>query len=215
MARIVTADESGVEQAVMVLKKGGVVVFPTETVYGIGADIRKPEAIRRIFEIKARGFTQPLLVHCGDKTQLQMMVKDVPEWAEPLIARFLPGPLALIFFRSEAVPEIVSAGRETVGIRVVANEVFIRICEELGAPIAGTSANLSGEPATNDFGAIALEVIGKTDLAINSGISGSGCASTILDLTVKPLRIIRTGQIGKDEIERVLGEVVVNNDIQP
>lgn len=215
MARIIAVGKGAIEQAVTTLKNGGVVIFPTETVYGIGADIRQPEAIKRIFAIKGRGFNQPFLVHCGNKSQMRMMVKEVPVWAETLIARFLPGPLALIFFRSERVPAIVSAGRETVGIRVVANEIFARICEELGAPLAGTSANKSGEPATNEFAAIAPEVVAQAELAINAERSGSGRASTILDITVKPPRIIRKGEIGKEEMEKVLGEVVVNNGIQP
>ncbi len=215
MARITAAGEEAVLQAVRTLKRGGLVIFPTETVYGIGADIRQPEAIKTIFAIKGRNFSQPLLIHCGNKSQLRMMVKEVPEWAEPLIDHFLPGPLALIFFRSEVVPDIVTASRETVGIRVVANGIFASICESLGAPLAGTSANKSGEPGTNDFAKIAPEVIGQVDLAINAGRSGSGRASTILDLTVEPPRIIRKGEIGKKEIERVLGAVVIDNDTPP
>lgn len=211
--KIVPTDETGLLAAVSVLKQGGVIAFPTETVYGIGADIRQPEAVHRLFLIKGRSFRQPLLLHCASFEQALPFVCNVPQTARLIAEKFLPGPIALILFRSALVPDIITSGGETVGIRVVDHPAFTRIAALLGAPLAGTSANLSGEPATNDFSRISPVVLNQVNLAVNAGISGSGIASTLIDLTVSPPRLLRTGKIGKMEIEKTLGiEITVGEN---
>jgi L-threonylcarbamoyladenylate synthase len=213
MSQILKADASAVKEAVAVLRRGGVIIFPTETVYGIGADIRQPTAIEKIFAIKRRPPDLRLLVHCADEGQLAMVVKEIPETARRLIAAFLPGPLALILERSAAVPDIAVAGGRTVGVRIVAQPVFRAIASELGAPLAGTSANLSGQPATNNFAAIDPEIVQRCDLAIDAGRCGTGAPSTIVDLTVQPPAILRTGPIRPEQLAALLGKL--NTGIQP
>lgn len=193
---------------------GGVVIFPTETVYGIGADIRQPRAIERIFALKHRPPDRRLLLHLGDKSQIKDVVRDIPTTAHPLISTFLPGPLAIILYRSPAVPDIVTAGGETVGIRIVAHEWFAAVSRNLGAPIAGTSANLSGNPPTNEFAQIPSEIIAGCDLAIDAGISGSGIPSTVVDLTQKTPVILRLGEIGYDRLNPILKTAQINTGIQ-
>ncbi len=208
MGMVLPPDSNALHQCILTLKNGGVVVFPTETVYGIGADIRQSSAITRVIAIKGRPKTQPLLVHCADFEQAKPLITNHPPEASLLAEKFLPGSLALIFFRSPLVPDVVTGGGDTVGIRVVANPFFARLCRELGAPLVGSSANLSGQGATNDFSAINPKIIENADVAIDAGKTGSGLASTILDLTVKPFRLLRIGAIPPEEIEKLLGEKI-------
>ncbi|MEO0009585.1 MAG: L-threonylcarbamoyladenylate synthase [candidate division WOR-3 bacterium] len=204
MALILKPDAAAILRAVEVLKDGGVIIFPTETVYGIGADIRQPRAIERIFRIKQRPPDLRLLVHCADQFQAALVVREIPAPAARLIDTFLPGPLALILYRSGAVPDIVTAGGETVGIRIVNNPVFSTIARTLGAPLAGTSANRSGAQPTNDFRAIDPKIIDHCDLALDAGVAGSGRPSTIVDLTRNPPVIVRAGEIDPAKLQAVL-----------
>ncbi|MGQ9679005.1 MAG: L-threonylcarbamoyladenylate synthase [bacterium] len=194
-----------VNRAVNTLLNGGVILFPTETVYGIGADIRSLQAIHRLFEIKGRPPAQPLLLHCSTLEQAVPFVKEIPNTAWELAKRFLPGPLALIFYRSPLVPDIATGGNVTVGIRVVKNSLFFEIAERLRAPIVGTSANIHRQPPTNEFRLIPREIVSAVDLAIEAGIIGSGNPSTVLDLTTYPPKINREGDIKKAELEATLG----------
>ncbi len=205
---ISAADKEVLKIAVEILSNGGVIIFPTETVYGIGADILNSSAVERVGKIKRRSLPQPLLIHCGSLSQVIPLVKEIPKWVIPLINKFWPGPLALIFFRSEVVPTGVTAGRESVGIRMVNNPIFIAITKELGRPLVGSSANIHNHPPTNRFSEIAPEVINEVDLAIDAGTFGSGKPSTILDVTSYPPRLLRAGDISKEEIE-----FVFNSDI--
>ncbi|MCX7731702.1 MAG: L-threonylcarbamoyladenylate synthase [candidate division WOR-3 bacterium] len=204
MALILKPDPEAIIRAVEVLRNGGVIIFPTETVYGIGADLRQPQAIERIYAIKGRSLDLRLLVHCADESQVKGVVREIPEPAGRLIDAFLPGPLALILYRSPLVPDIVTAGGETVGIRIVDNPYFAAIARTLGAPLAGTSANLSGAPPTNEFRAIDPEIIARCDLALDAGVAGSGRPSTIIDLTRDPPVILRAGEIDPAQLQAVL-----------
>ncbi|MCL6466532.1 MAG: threonylcarbamoyl-AMP synthase [candidate division WOR-3 bacterium] len=208
MAEIVKlplTDFAVLDHAVNTLLNGGVVLFPTETVYGIGADIRCPAAIQRLYEIKKRPYQQSCLIHCSTLDQATPYVKRIPAFAHLLAQKFLPGPLALILLSSSKTPAIVSAGTNTVGIRVVNNPVFREIVFRLGAPLVGTSANRHGQPATNDFNALDPEIITQVDIAIDAGKIGSGNPSTIIDLTTSQPRLLREGDIKKQELEQTLG----------
>jgi L-threonylcarbamoyladenylate synthase len=216
--KIIPPEEKYIDSAVEALKKGGIIIFPTETVYGIGAEFRQVRSIERIFLIKRRPFTIPLLLHCANIEQMKMVVKELPHWAEPLTEMLLPGPLALILYRSEIVPDIITGKTNKVGVRIVAQPFFARVALKLASPLAGTSANFSGEPATNNFAEINKEILLQCDTAIDAGRSGSGRPSTILDLTTVPPRLLRQGEIGKDEIERVIQrkvDVRVKEKTQP
>lgn len=194
-----------IDRAVKTLLKGGVLLFPTETVYGIGADIRSPEAVRRLSAIKERPARQPLLIHCNAIEQAASYIQRIPDITWLLAKMYLPGPLALILPSSSNAPDFVTGDSGTVGIRVVNNPVFFEIVSRLGAPLAGTSANLHSQPATNDFSAISPEIISRVDFAIDAGKTGSGNASTILDLTKHPPRLLREGDIKRSELEQTLG----------
>lgn len=200
-----------ITRAARILRDGGVAVFPTETVYGIGADIRCPEAVSRVFALKKRDLSQPLMAHCASPLQMLEYVTEVPPWVQPLLGQFWPGPLSLVLRCSENVPSVVTSGGQTVGIRMVAHPATRDLLEELGAPIAGTSANLHGEPATSRFGAVNPALLGQVDVALDAGLCGKHVPSTVLDVTQRPPRVLRVGAVGVQELERVVGQVLVGS----
>jgi L-threonylcarbamoyladenylate synthase len=199
-----------ITQAARILRNGGVAVFPTETVYGVGADIRCAEAVGRVFGLKKREPSQPLMAHCASPVQMLEYVADVPRWVQPLISRFWPGPLALILRSSERVPPVVTGGAQTIGIRMVGHPVVRDLLEELGAPIAGTSANLHGEPATSRFAEISPTLLDQVDVALDAGLCGKDVPSTVLDVTQRPPRVVRAGAVSVQDIEAVVGRVQVS-----
>jgi L-threonylcarbamoyladenylate synthase len=196
-----------IQRAGAVLRAGGVAVFPTETVYGVGADIRNAEAVGRVFFLKHRKPSQPLMAHCASPVQMLEYVAEVPERVQSLISRFWPGPLALILRSTDKVPAVVTGGRRTIGIRMVEHPVARDLIEELGAPVAGTSANPHGEPATSRFDAISSELLGQVDVALDAGLCGRDVPSTVLDVTCDPPRVLRVGAVSVQEIEAVVGRV--------
>ncbi|MEO0078888.1 MAG: L-threonylcarbamoyladenylate synthase [candidate division WOR-3 bacterium] len=201
-------DRNAIAQAAVVLKRSGVAVFPTETVYGLGADLRSAAGIERVFRIKRRPPDLPLMIHCANQMQARFYLAEWSERAEMLARVYWPGPLALVLRRSDVVPGIVAGGK-SVGIRVVADRVAQELIDELGAPIAGTSANRHGHPATSRFDRIEREVIDEVDVALDSGRCGEEVASTVLDLTVDPPRVVRAGVVPVAGIEEVLRLKVV------
>jgi len=194
--------------AARILRDGGVAVFPTETVYGVGVDIRCAESIGRVFALKKREPSQPLMAHCASLVQMLEYVSEVPQWVQPLVSRFWPGPLALILQSSEKVPPVVTGGGRTIGIRMVRHPAARDLLEELGAPIAGTSANLHGEPATSLFAAVSPALLGQVDVALDAGLCGEDVPSTVLDVTCNPPRIVRVGAVSVQAIEAVVGRVL-------
>jgi L-threonylcarbamoyladenylate synthase len=196
-----------IAQAARILRDGGIAVFPTETVYGVGADIRNPAAVSRVFALKNREPSQPLMAHCASPVQMLEYVADVPQWTQPLMSRFWPGPLALIFQSTDRVPSVVTGGMRTVGIRMVGHPVARDLLEELGAPIVGTSANLHGEPATSRFACVSSDLLERVDVALDAGLCGKDLPSTVLDVTVSPPRVVRVGAVSVQDIEAVAGRV--------
>jgi L-threonylcarbamoyladenylate synthase len=196
-----------ITQAARILRDGGVAVFPTETVYGVGADIRCAESVGRVFALKKREPSQPLMAHCASPVQMLEYVAEVPQWVQPLISRFWPGPLALIFRSTDNVPSVVTGGGQTIGIRMVGHPAARDLLEELGAPIAGTSANLHGEPATSRFADISPTLLGQVDVALDAGLCGKDMPSTVLDITRRPPRVVRVGAVSIQAIEAVVGRV--------
>jgi L-threonylcarbamoyladenylate synthase len=198
-----------ITQAARILRDGGVAVFPTETVYGVGADIRCAKAVARVFALKKREPSQPLMAHCASPVQMLEYVAEVPQWVQPLISRFWPGPLALILRSSEKVPPVVTGGGQTIGIRMVGHPAARDLLEEVGAPIAGTSANLHGEPATSRFDAISRALLEQVSVALDAGLCGSDVPSTVLDVTCNPPRLVRPGAVPVQAIEALVGRVLV------
>ncbi len=186
------------------IEHGGLVVFPTETVYGIGADATNPEAVKRIFLAKGRPSDNPLIVHLADQRDLNRCVQDIPELAYPLMKAFWPGPLTLVFKKKPIIPHEVSGGLDTVGIRIPSSEVARFVIQASGVPICAPSANLSGKPSSTLFKHVLEDFSGKVDLMIDGGQVDIGLESTVLDLTTPIPVLLRPGAITKRMIEEIL-----------
>ena len=193
-----------VKQAAFIIKEGGLVAFPTETVYGLGADALNAKAVAKIFEAKGRPADNPLIAHIADKKEVYRLAKEVPEEAELLMKEFWPGPLTIILKKANIVPDIVTAGLDTVAIRMPCHKVALALIKEAKTPIAAPSANLSGKPSPTDANHVIEDMMGRVDVIIDSGKTDIGVESTVIDLTVKPPLILRPGGLPKEDIEKVL-----------
>lgn len=205
-------DRSLIREAAEVLKKGGLVAFPTETVYGLGALVTVREAVRRIFEAKGRPPDNPLIVHLSSAEQLPEVASEVPEKALELARIFWPGPLTLVLRKREWVPDEVTAGLPTVAVRVPAHPVALALIEEAGAPIAAPSANLSGRPSPTTAEHVLSDLGGKIEGVVDAGETLYGVESTIIDLTTEPPVLLRPGAMPLEKVEEVLGERVLVPD---
>jgi L-threonylcarbamoyladenylate synthase len=189
-----------IKKAVEILKRGGVIAFPTETVYGLGASIAYPEAARRIYDIKGRDFKKALPLVLSDVSQIDTVAVSIPEASRFLIDKFWPGPLTIIVLKTGIVPDLITAGGNTVAVRVSSNPIAREIVRELGVPITGTSANLSGSPSPISADDVSTQLGTNVDLIIDGG-KGSGIESTIVDVTQSPLVILREGAIKIEAIQ--------------
>jgi len=194
-------------EAAIALRKGNTVVFPTETVYGLGADAFNVEAIKKIFIAKGRPEDNPLIVHVSSKKQVKLLVTEVPEVADKLMDEFWPGPLTLVMKKSKLVSDFVTAGLDTVAIRMPDNEIALKLIELSGVPIAAPSANISGSPSPTSEEHVIDDLNGKVEYIILGGDTVVGLESTVLDVTEKPYKILRPGFITLEDIEDVVGEV--------
>lgn len=190
-----------------ILKQGGLVAFPTETVYGLGANALDEKAVKSIFAAKGRPSDNPLIVHISDKSQLDELVKTIPQSARVLMDAFWPGPLTLLFEKSDLVPSVTSGGLETVAIRMPNNLVALELIDAAGIPIAAPSANLSGRPSPTSASHVLEDLDGKIDALIDGGDTTVGVESTVLDITTDIPMILRPGSVTYEELLEVLGEV--------
>lgn len=195
------------KRAAGVLRWGGIVAFPTETVYGLGANAFNAEAVAKVFAAKGRPADNPLIVHIAREEDISCLAREIPSVAYLLMEHFWPGPLTLILPRTEAVPDIVTAGLDTVGIRMPDHPLALALLEKARVPVAAPSANLSGRPSPTTGIEVLRDLAGKADFVIDGGMAKVGVESTVLDLTVNPPLILRPGGISKEELEAVLGEV--------
>lgn len=200
-----------IKEAVKVIKKGGLIAFPTETVYGLGADVFNPYAVVKIFEVKARPLNDPLIVHIADKQDLFKVAKKINRPAWKLIKKFWPGPLTLILEKSSSIPDIVTSGLETVALRMPAHPVALSLIREAKTPLAAPSANLFGRPSPTTCEHVLEDLKNKIDLAIDAGKTEVGVESTILDLTQKPFSILRLGGVSLEELKRIIPEISLYN----
>lgn len=200
-------DESIFEIPTHVLKSGGLVAFPTETVYGLGANAFDECAIKNIFKAKGRPSDNPLIVHIWNVSQLDELVLEISESAKLLIDEFWPGPLTLLFKKSEKVPYVTSGGLDTVAIRMPDNEIALKLLRSVNIPIAAPSANTSGRPSPTNSEHVLEDLDGKVDIVIDGGVTGVGLESTVLDLTCQMPMILRPGGVTQEDLTRVLGEV--------
>lgn len=197
--------------AVEVLRRGGVVAFPTETVYGLGADALNPDAVARIFEAKGRPQDNPLIVHVASLDMAFGLMGDAGQRpiVERLAAAFWPGPLTLVVTRNARISDRVTAGLDTVGLRMPAHPVALRLIQLLGRPIAAPSANRSGRPSPTLAEHVLADLDGRIDGVVAGGVSSVGVESTVLDVTVSPPVLYRPGGVTPEALEAVLGGPVV------
>ncbi len=187
-----------------VLKVGGLVAFPTETVYGLGANALDEKAVKSIFEAKGRPSDNPLIVHISDKDKLKGLVSDIPPEALALTDRFWPGPLTVILRKSALVPATITAGLDTVAVRMPSHPVALALIKESGLPVAAPSANTSGKPSPTNAKHVIDDLLGKVDVIIDAGISKIGLESTVLDLTTDPPTVLRPGGITLKQLKSVI-----------
>ena len=198
------------ERAAKILTSGGLVGIPTETVYGLGANGLDPNAVHAIFEAKGRPQDNPLILHIPDAGWLKRYCGDIPATAYALAARFWPGPLTMILPRKPIVPDAVTAGLDTVGMRCPDCEVTRQVIAAADVPVAAPSGNTSGRPSPTTAQAMLEDMDGKIDAILDGGPCAVGVESTIIDLTVTPPRLLRPGGVTLEELEEVLGKVEVD-----
>lgn len=206
-------DADAIPQAAAILRRGGLLGIPTETVYGLGADALNETAVRHIFEAKGRPQDNPLIIHVPDASWLERYCREVPETAYRLAERFWPGPLTMILPRRENVPLQTTGGLETVGVRCPDHPVTRAIIEAAGVPVAAPSGNTSGRPSPTTAGHMAEDMDGKIDGIVDGGPCAVGVESTIIDLTVTPPRLLRPGGLPLESLRQVLGEVAVDKAV--
>ena len=200
-------EKAKVQIAAQIIKKGGLVSFPTETVYGLGADALDSEAVLRLFKAKKRPLDNPPIVHIEKLDDLQKLAKQVSREAKLLINHFWPGPLTLVLERSKAVPAVTVAGLNTIAVRMPRHEVALALIRESGVPIAAPSANLAGKPSPTTAKHVLDDLNGRIDAVLDSGATCVGVESTVLDLSVSPPQVLRPGGVTFEDLRRVLGEV--------
>ncbi|MBM4332764.1 MAG: threonylcarbamoyl-AMP synthase [Deltaproteobacteria bacterium] len=198
--QILKADSRGIIKASQMILQGGVVAFPTETFYGLGADALDIKALQKIFQIKGREENKPLLLLVGDRTWVSGLVKNIPLAAEPLIEKFWPGPLTLVFDASEHLPPILTANTGKVGLRISSHPVAQGLVQAVGRAITGTSANLSGQPSASLSSEVFKALGTQVEAILNGGKTAGGLGSTVLDVSGSLPKIIRPGAVSAAEL---------------
>jgi L-threonylcarbamoyladenylate synthase len=201
------APASAIARAAEVLRSGGLVAFPTETVYGLGADATNPAAVEGIFAAKGRPHSDPLIVHIPDAALLDTVAAAAPPIAREFAAQFWPGPLTLILPRSEAIPASVAAGGATVGVRVPRHAVALALLREAGVPVAAPSANRFMHTSPTAAAHVLADLDGRVDCVLDAGPTEVGVESTVLDLTTEPPRVLRPGGVTLESLREVLPAV--------
>jgi len=196
-----------VRLAADIIKKGGLVAFPTETVYGLGADALDPEAVMTLFEAKRRPLDNPPIVHVGYAKQVHRLTGEVSPKAKRLMNTFWPGPLTLIFKRPEIVPDVTVCGLDTIAIRMPRHNVALALIRESGCSIAAPSANLAGKPSPTTAKHVLHDLDGRIDAVLDAGPTRIGVESTVLDITVDPPQILRPGGTTYEVLKKILGGV--------
>lgn len=207
--------------AAKALRDGKLVAFPTETVYGLGANALNTDAVKKIYAAKGRPSDNPLIVHIADVSKLNELVAQIPEAAALLIEAFWPGPLTMVFKKSNLVPDIITAGLDTVAVRMPDNSIAQKLIRESGVPVAAPSANISGRPSPTTHRHVIADLYGRIEYIIDGGPCQVGVESTVLDVTTDIPTILRPGGITLEMLEEVLGKVntdsvlEITGDIKP
>jgi L-threonylcarbamoyladenylate synthase len=196
-------------QAAAILRSDGLVAFPTETVYGLGADATNANAVRQIFAVKGRPSTNPLICHVPDENIARRYARDWPPAAAQLAAAFWPGPLTLVLPKTDDIPHEVTAGRDTVALRAPAHELTLMLLRVLDRPLAGPSANKSSHVSPTTAQHVRDELGDRVDMILDGGPCDVGIESTVLDLTTARATILRPGGVTREQIEAVIGPIEV------
>lgn len=207
---VVNKKSNEIEEAALWIKKGEVIAFPTETVYGLGGNALMEEAINKIYRAKGRPSDNPLIVHVGSKEQIKPLVKEVPAIAGQLMDAFWPGPLTIILKGSGLVTSKVTAGLDTIAVRIPDHPVAQALLVESGVPVAAPSANLSGKPSPTKAKHVYDDLHGKIRGIVDGGETGVGLESTVVDCTTEIPMILRPGGVTMEELEAVVGRVQVD-----
>lgn len=206
-------DYNLLEEAVSVIKDGGVVAFPTETVYGLGANGLDVKAVEKIFSAKGRPQDNPLILHIYSIDQIKELVEGIPDIAKACIEEFWPGPLTILFKKSKKVPEIITAGLDTVAIRMPENKIALELIRLSNTPIAAPSANISGRPSPTSAKHVIEDLFGKVDMIIDGGDTGIGLESTVLDLSGDTPMILRPGGITEEDLRKIIPNITIDFSI--
>ena len=209
--QVLPVNEESIALAAKLLQQGELVALPTETVYGIAADARNGEAVKKIFEAKGRPQDNPLIVHICGMEMLHGIVSEVPERAKKLAAAFWPGPLTMVMPRGPEVSEVTCAGLDTVGVRMPSHPVVQAVIKASGVAFAAPSANLSGKPSPTNAQDTFVDMDGRLPLILDGGESAVGVESTVVAVTGEHPMILRPGYVTKEQMEAVLGEEVLVN----
>lgn len=210
MNTLIISDTSKLNQAASIIKKGGLVAVPTETVYGLAANALDGNAVSSIFKAKKRPNDNPLIVHIASLDMLYPLVKSIPPKATSLIKAFWPGPLTLIFEASDIIPDEVRAGLSTVAIRFPSHPVMCDLIKQSGVPLAAPSANTSGKPSPTNAARVIDDLSGKVDVIIDGGDCSVGLESSVVDTTRDIPTILRPGGITEDMLNEVIGEINID-----
>ena len=206
-------DETMIEEAGRIIRKGGLVAFPTETVYGLGGDALNPESSKKIYAAKGRPSDNPLIVHIADKRDLHRIVREVPEKAKKLMEAFWPGPLTMIFYKNELVPQATTGGLDTVAVRMPSERIAAAFIRAAGGFVAAPSANVSGRPSTTTAAHVEEDLSGRIEMILDGGQAVIGLESTIVDMSVEPPVILRPGAVTEEMMEAVIGPLEVDKAI--
>lgn len=199
--------EDQLDTAAQVLKSGGLVAFPTETVYGLGANALDSQAVEGIYKAKGRPADNPLIVHIADVNDIEALVGTIPKAVPLLTDTFWPGPLTLVMPKSERIPSIITAGLDSVGIRMPSHPIALALIKKAGIPVAAPSANSSGRPSPTLAKHVIDDLSGKVDIIIDGGSTHVGVESTVLDVTTNPPVILRPGGVTYEHLQRLLGKI--------
>ncbi len=209
----VNKDREALKTAAEILKKGGLVAMPTETVYGLAADTFNEKAVSDIFTAKGRPQDNPLIVHVSDREMLEGVVAELPQKALECAERFWPGPFTMVLPRGEKVPASVSAGLDTVAVRMPSDEVAHALIAECGCPLAAPSANLSGSPSPTTADHVLFDLDSRIDAVIVSHNCDVGLESTVVSLCCEPPRLLRPGGVTLEQLREVLPDIVVDKAV--
>jgi len=200
------------DRASLIIREGGVVAFPTETFYGLGVAVFNQKAIKKVFEIKNRSLNKPLLILIDNESSLSELVSEIPTIAFPLMDKFWPGPLTIIFKASSQLTSLLTGGTGKIGIRVSSNTIAKKLVQRAGTPLTATSANREGELSPSMASQVIAQLGDRIDLVIDGGKTKGNLSSTIIDVTFAPPRIVRAGAVPLPEIEKIVALNTISSE---